>query len=194
MTRRRRRLRATHEVSAQARGLLEQPAQPPGVPAQRPARETRTTWPPERRELARELLELGPVGEVDDQFDHSADAVLFVSAPSLLAEAMAEIARLEVELADVTRERDALLVSGPGAMGPPPGTAHPTKGAAMDFPKEIFVTAETDPHEELVEFLVIVGSIVAAAEPGQRVRVARYQLVEEGHVEAPASFVPGPSQ
>jgi hypothetical protein len=62
----------------------------------------------------------------------------------------------------------------------------------MDFPSEILVTIEADPGDPKLEFLVVVESIEDAAEAGERVRVARYKLVDEGVVEAPPTYVPGP--
>jgi hypothetical protein len=64
----------------------------------------------------------------------------------------------------------------------------------MDFPKELLVSHETDPGDATIEFLVIVESIEDAAEAGEQVRVARYQLVEEGVVEAEPRFVPEPAR
>jgi hypothetical protein len=67
----------------------------------------------------------------------------------------------------------------------------------MDFPSEILVTIEadeTDPGDPTHEFLVVVESIEDAGEAGERVRVARYKLVDEGVVEAPPTYIPGPAR
>jgi hypothetical protein len=101
--------RITDEEMTAIREVLR--SEPPGVPSPRPARKTDRAWPPDRRELARQVATLPPIPGV---FDES-DVVLAGYAPRLLAEALAEVERLEGALAETKAERDDLMVrSRPG--------------------------------------------------------------------------------
>lgn len=62
----------------------------------------------------------------------------------------------------------------------------------MKFPKTIHVTVDDDGRGD--EWLQIHDGVREAAEAGERVPCALYQLVEVGTVEAPPRYVPPKSK
>jgi hypothetical protein len=97
-------MKSLPELSAVPR--RERATKPPGVPRPRSKSGTNRAWPAERRRLAARVALLQVLDPPDRKAPlEASDAAVVVLAPKLLAEALAEVARLERKVAELERRR-----------------------------------------------------------------------------------------